>query len=160
MKILIADKLSSIGIDFLKEQDGFDVIEIYDLPKGERQEKLLELVPEVGGIIVRSDSKITREVLEKAPKLRAVGRAGVGVDNIDIEAATDHGVVVMNTPGGNTIATAELTFTHMLCGARPVPPSGNVDESRSLGQKGPGWQRIAWQNPGYLRYGPNWGRGG
>ena len=63
MKILVADKLSSIGIDFLKEQDGFDVIEIYDLPKGERQEKLLELVPEVAGIIVRSDSKITREVL-------------------------------------------------------------------------------------------------
>jgi len=121
MKILVADKLSSIGIDFLKEQDGFDVIEIYDLPKGARQEKLLELVPEVAGIIVRSDSKITREVLEKAPKLKAVGRAGVGVDNIDIEAATDHGVVVMNTPGGNTIATAELTFTHMLCGARPVP---------------------------------------
>jgi len=121
MKILVADKLSSIGIDFLKEQDGFDVIEIYDLPKGERQVKLLELAPEVAGIIVRSDSKITREVLEKAPKLKAVGRAGVGVDNIDIEAATDHGVVVMNTPGGNTIATAELTFTHMLCGARPVP---------------------------------------
>ena len=121
MKILVADKLSSIGIDFLKEQDGFDVIEIYDLPKCERQVKLLELAPEVAGIIVRSDSKITREVLEKAPKLKAVGRAGVGVDNIDIEAATDHGVVVMNTPGGNTIATAELTFTHMLCGARPVP---------------------------------------
>ena len=83
MKILIADKLSSIGIDFLKEQDGFDVIEIYDLPKGERQEKLLELVPEVGGIIVRSDSKITREVLEKAPKLKAVGRAGVGWVSVD-----------------------------------------------------------------------------
>lgn len=121
MKILVADKLSSIGIDFLKEQDGFDVIEIYELPKEERQEELLELAPEMSGIIVRSDSRITREVLEKAPKLKAVGRAGVGVDNIDIEAATDHGVVVLNTPGGNTIATAELTFTHMLCGARPVP---------------------------------------
>jgi D-3-phosphoglycerate dehydrogenase len=120
MKILVADKLSSVGIDFLKVQEGFDVIEIYELPKDERQKKLLELAPEVSGIIVRSDSRITREVLENAPNLKAVGRAGVGVDNIDIEAATDHGVVVMNTPGGNTIATAELTFTHMLCGARPV----------------------------------------
>ena len=121
MKILVADKISSTGVDFLKSQDGFEVIEIFDLPKAERAAKLMEYAPEVSGIIVRSDSQITREVLENAPKLKAVGRAGVGVDNIDIPAATDHGVVVMNTPGGNTIATAELTFTHMLCGARPVP---------------------------------------
>lgn len=121
MKILVADKISSTGVDFLKSQEGFEVIEISDLPKDERAKKLMELAPEVSGIIVRSDSKITKEVLKNAPKLKAVGRAGVGVDNIDIPAATDHGVVVMNTPGGNTIATAELTFTHMLCGARPVP---------------------------------------
>ncbi len=121
MKILVADKISSIGVDYLKGQEGFEVIEIFDLPKEERAAKLMEHAPEASGIIVRSDSKITKEVLENAPKLKAVGRAGVGVDNIDIPAATDHGVVVMNTPGGNTIATAELTFTHMLCGARPVP---------------------------------------
>jgi D-3-phosphoglycerate dehydrogenase len=60
-------------------------------------------------------------VLEAAPHLKVVGRAGVGVDNVDVEAATERGVVVMNTPSGNTIATAELTFTHLLCGARPVP---------------------------------------
>ncbi len=121
MKILVADKISPIGVDYLKSQEGFEVIEIFDLPKDERAVKLMEHAPEVSGIIVRSDSKITKEVLENAPKLKAVGRAGVGVDNIDIPAATDHGVVVMNTPAGNTIATAELTFTHMLCGARPVP---------------------------------------
>ncbi len=121
MKILVADKISSIGVDYLKSQQGFEVIEIFELPKEERAVKLMEHAPEVSGIIVRSDSKITKEVLENAPLLKAVGRAGVGVDNIDIPAATDHGVVVMNTPAGNTIATAELTFTHMLCGARPVP---------------------------------------
>lgn len=121
MKILVADKISSIGVDYLKSQEGFEVIEIFDLPKDERALKLMEHAPEVAGIIVRSDSKITKEVLASAPRLKAVGRAGVGVDNIDIDAATNHGVVVMNTPGGNTIATAELTFTHMLCGARPVP---------------------------------------
>ena len=121
MKILVADKISPIGVDYLKSQEGFEVIEIFDLPKDERKAKLMEHAPEVSGIIVRSDSKITKEVLANASNLKAVGRAGVGVDNIDIPAATDHGVVVMNTPAGNTIATAELTFTHMLCGARPVP---------------------------------------
>ena len=68
-----------------------------------------------------SETKITAEVIAAAPKLQVVGRAGVGVDNVDVEAATERGVIVMNTPSGNTIATAELTFTHMLCGARPVP---------------------------------------
>ena len=121
MKILVADKISPVGVDYLKSQEGFEVIEIFDLPKDERKAKLMEHAPEVSGIIVRSDSKITKEVLANASNLKAVGRAGVGVDNIDIPAATDHGVVVMNTPAGNTIATAELTFTHMLCGARPVP---------------------------------------
>ena len=121
MKILVADKISPVGVDYLKSQEGFEVIEIFDLPKDERAAKLMEHAPEVSGIIVRSDSKITKQVLANASNLKAVGRAGVGVDNIDIPAATDHGVVVMNTPAGNTIATAELTFTHMLCGARPVP---------------------------------------
>ncbi len=120
MKILVADKISSIGIDFLKQQEGFEVVTAYGLYKDD-QTKFLELATGASAIIVRSDSKVTRAVLEAAsPMLKAVGRAGVGVDNIDIEAATDYGVVVMNTPGGNTIATAELTFTHMLCGARPV----------------------------------------
>ena len=120
MKILVADKISSIGVDFLKQQEGFEVVEAYGLYK-EDYSKFLELAQGAAAIIVRSDSKVTREVFEvAAPAIKAVGRAGVGVDNIDAEAATDYGVVVMNTPGGNTIATAELTFTHMLCGARPV----------------------------------------
>lgn len=118
MKILVADKISSIGVDFLKQQEGYEVVEAY----GSSPEAILELAKGASAIIVRSETKITRAVFEvAAPTLKAVGRAGVGVDNIDAEAATDFGVVVMNTPGGNTIATAELTFTHMLCGARPVP---------------------------------------
>lgn len=118
MKILVADKISAVGVDYLKQQDGFEVVEAY----GSSPEKILELAKGASAIIVRSETKVTREVFEvAAPTLKAVGRAGVGVDNIDAEAATDFGVVVMNTPGGNTVATAELTFTHMLCGARPVP---------------------------------------
>lgn len=116
MKILVADRISPLGVEFLQKQDGFEVVEAY----GSSPEKLREISKDVSAIIVRSDTKITPEVITGATKLKAVGRAGVGVDNINIEAATEAGVIVMNTPGGNTIATAELTFTHMLCSTRPI----------------------------------------
>jgi D-3-phosphoglycerate dehydrogenase len=116
MKILVADKISPKGVAYLRQQPGFEVIEAY----GSSPEKVLELVKDVHAIAVRSETKITRAVLEAAPLLKVVGRAGVGVDNVDVDAATERGVVVMNTPAGNTVATAELTFTHILCGARPV----------------------------------------
>jgi D-3-phosphoglycerate dehydrogenase len=117
MKVLVADKISPKGVAWLRQQPGLDVVEAY----GSSPAKLLELVRDVHAIAVRSESKITAEVLAAAPLLKVVGRAGVGVDNVDVEAATERGVIVMNTPSGNTIATAELTFTHLLCGARPVP---------------------------------------
>jgi D-3-phosphoglycerate dehydrogenase / 2-oxoglutarate reductase len=91
------------------------------LPKRLSEAELLPLVSDVVAMIVRSETKVTKKVIEAAPKLRVVGRAGVGVDNIDVEAATQHGVVVMNTPGGNTITTAELTFAMLLSLARKVP---------------------------------------
>ena len=116
MKIIIADKIAASGVEYLQNQESLEVIEAY----GFSPDKILELAKDASGIIVRSETKITREVIEAAPLLKAVGRAGVGVDNIDIDAATENGVVVMNTPGGNTIATAELTFTHILLGARQV----------------------------------------
>lgn len=117
MKILIADKIAESGVDFLRQKEGVEVVEAY----GSSPEELKSMVPDVDAIIVRSASTITREIIDAAPKLKAVGRAGVGVDNIDVDAASDRGVIVMNTPGGNTIATAELTFTHLLCTARPIP---------------------------------------
>ena len=121
MKILVADRISPTGVAYLKQQPGFEVIEAYRV---EKPEQVLVLVKDVDAIAVRSETQITREVIAAAPKFKAVGRAGVGVDNIDVEAATERGVIVMNTPTGNTIATAELTFTHMLCGARPVVQAG------------------------------------
>jgi len=90
-------------------------------PADTTEAELLPLVSDVVAMIVRSETKVTKKVIEAAPKLRVVGRAGVGVDNIDVEAATQHGVVVMNTPGGNTITTAELTFAMLLSLARKVP---------------------------------------
>ncbi|MFZ5494928.1 MAG: phosphoglycerate dehydrogenase [Verrucomicrobiota bacterium] len=117
MKILVADKISPKGVAYLRAQKGFEVVEAY----GSSPARVLELVKDVHAIAVRSETKITAEVIAAAPLLKVVGRAGVGVDNVDVDAATERGVIVMNTPSGNTIATAELTFTHILCGARPVP---------------------------------------
>jgi len=95
MKILVADRISPLGVDFLKKQDGFEVVEAY----GSSPEEVIGHAKDASAIIVRSDTRVTREVMESAPLLKAVGRAGVGVDNIDIEAATERGVIVMNTPG-------------------------------------------------------------
>ena len=117
MKILVADKISPKGVAYLRRQPGFEVIEAYGSPAAE----VLRLVHDVHAIVVRSETTISAAVLAAAPLLKVVGRAGVGVDNVDVDAATARGVIVMNTPSGNTIATAELTFTHLLCGARPVP---------------------------------------
>lgn len=117
MKVLIADKIAPSGVAFLQKQEGFEVVEAY----GSSPEELKSLAADVDAIVVRSASRITAEIIEAAPRLKVVGRAGVGVDNIDLDAATEKGVIVMNTPGGNTIATAELTFTHLLCSARPIP---------------------------------------
>ncbi|MEX2044737.1 MAG: phosphoglycerate dehydrogenase [Opitutus sp.] len=130
MKVLVADKISSKGVAFLRQQPGFEVVEAY----GSSPAKVLELVRDVHAIAVRSETKITAEVFAAARLLKVVGRAGVGVDNVDVEAATNRGVVVMNTPAGNTISTAELTFTHILCGARPVPQA-------AASMKGGQWDR-------------------
>ncbi len=116
-KILIADPISEVGIEELKADPQLDVV----VQIGIKEADLLATAHEYDGIIVRSQTKITAAVFEKATKLKAVGRAGVGVDNIDVPAATKAGVVVMNTPGGNTISTAEHAFTLMVSLARHIP---------------------------------------
>jgi D-3-phosphoglycerate dehydrogenase / 2-oxoglutarate reductase len=117
MKVLVADKISASGVAFLRAQPELNVVEAY----GSSPSRLCELAADVDAIIVRSASSITADIIAAAPKLKVIGRAGVGVDNIDVSAASDRGVIVLNTPSGNTIATAELTFTHLLCTARPIP---------------------------------------
>ena len=82
---------------------------------------LIRIVPEFSGIVVRSQTQITAKVIEAGSRLRVVGRAGVGVDNVDVEAATRRGVIVMNAPGGNTVSTAEHAFSLLLCVARKIP---------------------------------------
>ena len=111
MKILVCDPISAKGIALLQQRPEFEVVV---LPKRLPEAELLPVVKDAVAMLVRSETKVTRKVIEAATQLKVVGRAGVGVDNVDVEAATQRGVVVMNTPGGNTISTAELTFTMLL----------------------------------------------
>jgi D-3-phosphoglycerate dehydrogenase len=114
MKVIVADKISERGVQLLKEQAAWNVVVT-------TKETLEAEIATADALIVRSATKVTAELLDKAPKLRAVGRAGVGVDNIDLEAATKRGVLVMSTPGGNAISVAEHTFALLLALARQVP---------------------------------------
>lgn len=118
MKVIVCDPISPKGIELLKACTALDVVV---LPKPPKEDELLTLVKDAVALAVRSETKVTRKVLEAAPALKVVGRAGVGVDNVDIEAATERGVIVMNTPGGNTISTAELTFSMLMALARRIP---------------------------------------
>ncbi|MBL9116186.1 MAG: phosphoglycerate dehydrogenase [Verrucomicrobiaceae bacterium] len=117
-KILVADPISEKGIELLKAESSFDV----EVKLGLKAEAdFAAAATDASAIIVRSGVKVTAKVIEAAKDLRVVGRAGVGVDNIDIPAASKRGVVVMNTPAGNTISTAEQAFTLMMSLARKTP---------------------------------------
>ena len=118
MKIIICDPISPKGIALLQSRPEFQVVV---LPKPLPEAELIPLVADAVALVVRSETKVKGKVIEAAKQLRVVGRAGVGVDNVDIDAATKHGVVVMNTPGGNTITTAELSFAMLMSLARKVP---------------------------------------
>jgi D-3-phosphoglycerate dehydrogenase len=115
-RVLISDKLESPGLDLLR-QAGIELDERHGLKGPALQEALRA----ADGVIVRSGTTVTAELLEDPGKLRAVVRAGVGVDNIDVAAATRRGIVVMNTPGGNTVSTAEHTITLLMALARGIP---------------------------------------
>jgi D-3-phosphoglycerate dehydrogenase len=135
MKIVVCDPISPKGIALLQQRPEFNVVV---LPKRFPEAELLPVVADATALVVRSETKVTKKVIEAAPKLRVVGRAGVGVDNVDIEAATQHGTVVMNTPGGNTVTTAELSFAMLLSLARKVPQA----HATMIGGK---WDRKQFQ---------------
>ncbi len=116
-RVLVSDSLASEGIDVLKENDAIEAI--YN--PGLSRDELLKEIRDVHGLIVRSATKVTGEVLDAAANLQVIARAGVGLDNIDVQKATEKGVVVMNTPGGNTISTAEQTLALMFAIARLTP---------------------------------------
>src|ERR1700688_4093745 len=127
-KVLISDSLSPAAVQIFKDHG----IEVDFQPKlGADKEKLAELIGNFDGLAIRSATKVTPKILEQAKKLKVIGRAGIGVDNVDIPAATAKGIIVMNTPFGNSITTAEHAITLMLALARQIP---QADSSTQAGK--------------------------
>src|SRR5437667_6473322 len=116
-KVLVADSISKSGIDELSRDGALDVA----IKTGLNETELVDQIPEFSALIVRSQTKVTAAILNAGAKLRVVGRAGVGVDNVDVETATRRGIVVLNAPGGNTVSTAEHAFSLLLSVARKIP---------------------------------------
>ena len=133
-KVLVTDALSRDGLDFLASQPDVQT----DVRTGLKGEELADAVRQSDALIVRSGTQVTADVLASPGRLRVVARAGVGVDNIDLEAATGAGVLVLNTPDANTISTAELTMAHMLALSRKVVPA-------CVSTKSGEWQRKLFQ---------------
>jgi len=117
MRILISDKLASEGVDILKAVEGFEV----DCKFGIKPDELKAVIKDYDALIIRSGTKVTADILQVANRLKVIGRAGVGLDNVDLKAATQKGIVAMNTPAGNTTSTAEQTMSLILALSRNIP---------------------------------------
>ena len=133
-KVLISDQMDPKAAEIFRAR-GVDV----DEKPGLAKEELIAIIGDYDGLAIRSATKVTRDVLEAASKLKVVGRAGIGVDNVDIPAATGRGVIVMNTPFGNSITTAEHAIALMFALARELPAadastqSGRWEKNRFMG---------------------------
>ena len=130
-KVLISDKMSPRALKVFLDRG----IEAEERP-GLSAEDLMACIGEYDGLAVRSSTKVTADVLAAAAKLKVVGRAGIGVDNVDLAAATQRGVVVMNTPFGNSITTAEHSIAMMLAAARPRARPASSPAPRAPGPSG------------------------
>ena len=135
-KVLVTDPISQNGLELLENSN----IEVINMLKPSDKE-LEEVIPNIHGWIVRSGTKITSDYIKKASKLQIIGRAGVGVDNIDIEESTNHGIIVMNMPDGNTISAAEHTMAMISCLSRNIQLghmgliSGSWDRHKLVGSE-------------------------
>uniref|UniRef100_A0A7V4LCM2 D-3-phosphoglycerate dehydrogenase n=1 Tax=Desulfobacca acetoxidans TaxID=60893 RepID=A0A7V4LCM2_9BACT len=127
MKVLISDNLHKAGVAILDQHPNIEV----DFRPGLSPEELKEAIKDADGLAIRSATKVTAELINSAPRLKVIGRAGTGLDNVDIPAASRKGIVVMNTPGGNTITTAEHAFALMMALARNIPQAaGSMAEGK------------------------------
>ncbi|GIR68652.1 MAG: hypothetical protein CM15mP73_4730 [Hyphomicrobiales bacterium] len=127
-KVLVSDKLSEESVKIFKDKN-IDVDYLPDI--GKDKEKLAEIIKSYDGLAIRSATKVTDKILSNAKNLKVIGRAGIGVDNVDIETATTNGVIVMNTPFGNSVTTAEHAITLMMSLARQIPQA-DISTKNSL----------------------------
>src|SRR5579863_4886463 len=134
-RILLSDSLASQGIEVLKRHPRLQ----FDVKTGLKPEELAKIIGGFDALLIRSSTRVTREVIEAATSLKIIGRAGVGVDNVDLDAATRAGIVVMNSPTGNSITTAEHAISMMMALARHIPAAnasihaGKWDRSKFTG---------------------------
>ena len=133
MKIVVAEKVSKKAVEMLRTESAWQIVETEPA-----RDKLVPELKDADALIIRSAVQVTAELLEHAPKLQVIGRAGIGVDNVDIEAATKKGVMVMNTPGGNAVSVAEHTLALMLSMARAIP---QANESMHAGK----WEKKIFE---------------
>ena len=130
-KVLIADSISPRGVDELSRDGALEV----SFQTGLTESELVKIIPEFSALVVRSQTKVTAQILNAGARLRVVGRAGVGVDNVDVETATRRGIIVLNAPGGNTVSTAEHTFSLLLSVARKIPQADASMRGKSWDRK-------------------------
>jgi len=133
-KVLVSDPISDDGLAVFNNAEGVEV----EVNTGLPEEEICKIIPEYDALIVRSQTKVTGKIIEAAKKLKIIGRAGVGLDNVDQKAATQRGIIVMNVPGGNTISTAELSIAMLLALSRNIPQA-----NASL--RGGAWDRKTYK---------------
>ena len=131
-RVLVSDKLSTTAVQIFKDR-GVEVDYLPDL--GKDKDKLLEVIGQYDGLAIRSATKVTEKLIAAATKLKVIGRAGIGVDNVDIPAASRRGIIVMNTPFGNSITTAEHAIAMMFALARQTPGGQCLDPCRQMGKE-------------------------
>src|SRR3989338_7732292 len=127
-KILVSDPLAQEGVDILKKVKEFQVDVLHKLPP----EELKEIIKDYDALLVRSETKVTKEIIDAATNLKLIGRAGVGLDNVDLQAASKRGIIVMNTPGGNTMSTAEHAVYLMLTLSRNITQARSEEHTSEL----------------------------
>jgi len=130
-KILVSDDLSPKGIAILQAAEGLEV----DVKTGMATEELIAAIPDYHGLVIRSATDVTAEVIAASTNMKIIGRAGIGVDNMDLDAASAKGIIVMNTPGGNTITTAEHAIAMLMALSRNIP---QADQSMKEGK----WEKT------------------
>jgi len=130
-KVLVADSISPRGLDELSRDNALRI----SIQTKLSEAQLIETIPDFSALVVRSETKVTAAILNAGINLRVIGRAGVGVDNVDVETATRRGVIVLNAPGGNTVSTAEHAFSLLLCVARKIPQADASVRTKSWERK-------------------------
>ena len=132
-RVLLSDSLGAEGLARLREQPDLEI----DARPGLSPAELMDTIGEYDALVVRSATKVTADVIARADRLRVIGRAGIGVDNVDVDAATKRGIVVMNTPGGSNVTTAEHAIAMLLALARSIPQAAAAVRAGE-------WPRSKW----------------